>query len=82
MHLQTDEGMQLVAHHAHIFQRSSSIRSMVAQPAYSAQNENPLMLPHDNHTAEFAGHGKRKDILQKVPSPLAEKPGRFDSEHD
>jgi hypothetical protein len=40
------------------------------------------MLPHDNHKVEFDEHGKHKDILQKVPSPLAEKLGRFDSERD
>jgi hypothetical protein len=82
MYPQTDEDIWIAAHHAHIFQRISSIRSTAARLVYSSQNEKPLMLPHDNNAVEFDGHGKHKDILQKAPSPLAEKPGRFDNEHD
>lgn len=39
------------------------------------------MLLRDDQN-QFAGRGKHKAGPQKVPNPLAEKTGRFDSVHD
>lgn len=55
---------------------------MFAQLAYSSQNGKSLVLLHDNHLVSFDVHETHKDALQKEPSRLAERTGRFGSEHD